>query len=91
MGASWCPGSVEALRTLIESGKEIVFVTNNSVKQPAAYAVRLREAGVDVGGDRVVTAGAATAQLAAERVGARGHRLRDRGARLQGDGRRSRA
>lgn len=71
-GRELVPGSVEALRTLIESGKELVFVTNNSVKQPAAYAARLREAGVDVAAERVVTAGAATARLAAERVGAEG-------------------
>jgi glycerol 3-phosphatase-2 len=71
-GRELIPGSVEALRTLIESGKEVVFVTNNSVKQPEAYAVRLREAGVEIGGDRVVTAGAATAQLAAEQVGSTG-------------------
>lgn len=71
-GRELVPGSVEALRGLIESGKEIVFVTNNSVKQPENYAVRLREAGVDVAGERVVTAGAATAQLAAEHVGSAG-------------------
>jgi HAD superfamily hydrolase (TIGR01450 family) len=39
------------------------------VKPPEAYATRLREAGVDIANDRVVTAGASTAQLAAERVG----------------------
>jgi HAD superfamily hydrolase (TIGR01450 family) len=71
-GRELVPGSVEALQRLIESRKELVFVTNNSVKQPGAYAARLREAGVEVAGDRVVTAGAATAHLAAERVGTPG-------------------
>jgi HAD superfamily hydrolase (TIGR01450 family) len=71
-GRELVPGSVEALRTLIAAGKEIVFVTNNSVRQPDAYAVRLREAGVEIPSDRVVTAGAATAQLAAEQVGGAG-------------------
>jgi HAD superfamily hydrolase (TIGR01450 family) len=71
-GRELVPGSVEALRALNESGMELVFVTNNSVKQPEAYAVRLREAGVDVAGERVVTAGAATAHLAAEHVGSAG-------------------
>jgi HAD superfamily hydrolase (TIGR01450 family) len=71
-GRELVTGSAAALRTLIESGKEIVFVTNNSVKQPEAYAVRLREAGVEIANDRVVTAGAATAQLAAEHVGTAG-------------------
>lgn len=72
VGRELVPGSVEALRTLNEAGKEIVFITNNSVKQPEAYAVRLREVGVDVAGNRVVTAGAATAQLAVEQVGTGG-------------------
>ena len=71
-GRELLPGSVETLRTLLELGKELVFVTNNSVKQPEAYAVRLREAGIDIASDRVVTAGAATARLAVERVGATG-------------------
>jgi HAD superfamily hydrolase (TIGR01450 family) len=72
VGRELVPGSVEALQALIEAGKEIVFVTNNSVKQPEAYAARLREAGVEIGSDRVVTAGAETAQLAAEHVGVGG-------------------
>jgi len=63
-------GSAEALETLIESGKEIVFVTNNPGRPPATYAERLREAGVPVAEDRIVTAGVATARLAAELVGA---------------------
>jgi HAD superfamily hydrolase (TIGR01450 family) len=68
IGREPVPGSAESLRELIEAGKEIVFVTNNSVRRPDAYAERLRELGVPVGDDRVLTAGAATAQLAAERV-----------------------
>ena len=72
IGRDPVPGAAEALRILIEGGKEIVFVTNNSVRQPAAYAAYLREAGIPAADDRVVTAGAATAGLAAERVGAGG-------------------
>jgi glycerol 3-phosphatase-2 len=72
VGRELVPGSVEALRALDEAGKEIVFVTNNSVKRPRAYAARLREVGLATADDRVVTAGAATAQLAAKRVGSTG-------------------
>jgi HAD superfamily hydrolase (TIGR01450 family) len=72
VGRELVPGAAEALRELLEAGKEVVFITNNSVKQPEAYAVRLRGAGVEIAGDRVVTAGAATAQLAAEHVGTAG-------------------
>ena len=69
IGRELVPGAVEALATLLDGGKEIVFVTNNSVQA----ASRLRGAAARGRGpaadDRVVTAGAATARLAAERVG----------------------
>lgn len=72
IGREPVPGAVEALTRLIEDGKEIVFVTNNSVRQPEAYAKSLRDAGIGVANNRVLTAGASTARLAAERVGTRG-------------------
>lgn len=72
IGREPVPGSAAALTELIEAGKPIVFVTNNSVRRPPAYAARLRELGVDVADERVITAGASTAQLAAERVGGGG-------------------
>lgn len=70
VGREMVPGSVEALRALLGAGKEIVFVTNNPGKPAAEYARRLAEAGVEVGPERIVTAGEATAALAAERRGA---------------------
>jgi HAD superfamily hydrolase (TIGR01450 family) len=69
VGREMVPGSVEALRELLEAGKEIVFVTNNPGKPAAAYAERLREAGVPAEERQVVTAGESTARLAVERVG----------------------
>ncbi len=69
IGREMVPGAVGSLAKLLADGKEIVFVTNNSVKQPAAYAARLREAGIDIPDDRVLTGGTVTARLAAERVG----------------------
>jgi len=69
IGREMVSGAVEALGTLLANGMEIVFVTNNSVKQPSEYAARLREAGIDTCDDRVLTGGAVTARLAAERVG----------------------
>ncbi|HKT82487.1 MAG TPA: HAD-IIA family hydrolase [Solirubrobacterales bacterium] len=70
VGREMVPGSAEALRELHEAGKEVVFVTNNPGRPPETYVERLREAGVPVEDGRVVTAGVATAGLAAERVGA---------------------
>lgn len=69
IGREMVPGAAETLARLLDAGTEIVFVTNNSVKAPAAYAARLREAGVGIADDRVLTGGVATARLAAERAG----------------------
>jgi glycerol 3-phosphatase-2 len=66
VGREMVPGAVETLRALTEAGKEIVFVTNNPARPPSTYAERLREAGVPVADDRVVTAGIVTARLAAD-------------------------
>lgn len=70
IGREMVPGAVESLAELLEDGKEIVFVTNNSVKRPDEYASRLRGAGIEIPDDRVLTGGVVTARLAAERVGA---------------------
>jgi glycerol-1-phosphatase len=69
IGREPIPGAAEALRELRAAGMEIVFVTNNPGKPAAEYARRLGEMGVEVGADRIVTAGEATAELAAEQGG----------------------
>jgi len=68
IGRELVPGSAEALQSLLDGGKEIVFVTNNPGKPASEYARRLSEAGVEIGAERIVTAGEATAGLAAERA-----------------------
>jgi HAD superfamily hydrolase (TIGR01450 family) len=67
IGGEPVPGSAAALRSLLGAGVEIVFVTNNPSRPAAEYARRLAEVGVEVGAERIVTAGEATAGLAAER------------------------
>jgi 4-nitrophenyl phosphatase len=57
------------------AGKEIVFVTNNPSKRPAEYAERLQAMGVEVGPERIVTAGITVARLAAEAAGPGGGAL----------------
>jgi len=69
VGREPVPGGPEALRELLAAGKEIVFVTNNPGKPPERYAERLGSLGVEVGPERIVTAGMVTAQLAAEAAG----------------------
>ncbi|MBA3865100.1 MAG: HAD-IIA family hydrolase [Solirubrobacterales bacterium] len=69
IGREPVPGSVETLAALLADGKEIVFVTNNPSKGPLAYAERMRELGVDIGPERIVTAGMVAARLAGEAAG----------------------
>ena len=72
VGRDPVPGSPEALATLLGAGKEIVFVTNNPTRPPRAYAERLRGMGVEIGPERVVTAGMVASRLAAEAAGSDG-------------------
>jgi 4-nitrophenyl phosphatase len=69
IGREPIPGSAEALRALLEAGKRLVFVTNNPGRPPAAYAERLRELGVEMSEEQIVTAGMAVARLAGEAAG----------------------
>jgi HAD superfamily hydrolase (TIGR01450 family) len=72
IGRESVAGAVETLRSLLEGGKEIVFVTNNPARPAASYVKRLREIGVPVPDGRVVTAGLVTAELAAAKAGGGG-------------------
>jgi glycerol 3-phosphatase-2 len=75
VGRDPVPGSPEALATMLAAGKELVFVTNNPSKRPEEYAERLRGLGVEVGPERIVTAGITVARLAAEAAGPDGGAL----------------
>ena len=69
IGREPVPGSAEALSELLATGKEIVFVTNNPTKPPAIYAERLQGIGIEVGPERIVTAGMVAARLAGAAAG----------------------
>jgi glycerol 3-phosphatase-2 len=69
IGREPVPGAPETLAALLAAGKRIVFVTNNPGKLPAAYAERLREFGLKVGEEQIVTAGMVAARLARESAG----------------------
>lgn len=69
IGSEPVPGAAETLAALLAAGKRIVFVTNNPGRPPALYAERLREMGVEVGEERVITAGMVTARLAGDAAG----------------------
>ncbi len=66
VGREPVPGSPEALAALLEAGKELCFVTNNPTRRPQEYAERLRGFGVEIGPERIVTAGMVVARLAGE-------------------------
>jgi glycerol 3-phosphatase-2 len=72
IGREPVPGSVEALRELLDAGMRIVFVTNNPGRLPEAYAERLQGLGVEVGPEQIVTAGTVAARLAGEAARAGG-------------------
>ncbi len=72
IGREPVPGAAETLRALIEAGVPLVFVTNNPGRPPSVYAERLRGMGVEVGAERIVTAGMVAARLAGEAAGAGG-------------------
>jgi glycerol-1-phosphatase len=69
IGREPVPGSTETLQALLGAGKRLVFVTNNPGRHPSAYAERLRELGVAVEPEQIVTAGMVAARLAAEAGG----------------------
>lgn len=69
VGREPLPGAAETLRALLDDGRELAFVTNNPARSGAGYAERLRELGIEVGADSVLTAGVVTAELAAEAAG----------------------
>jgi glycerol 3-phosphatase-2 len=69
VGREPVPGSPRALAALLAAGNRIAFVTNNPGRHPATYAERLRELGVEVGPEQVVTAGMVVARMAAAAAG----------------------
>ncbi|WP_435318212.1 HAD-IIA family hydrolase [Haloarchaeobius sp. TZWSO28] len=61
-GPGALPGAVDGVQALRDAGLSLVFFSNNPTKFPAAYAKRLREAGVDATTEEVLTAGTVTAE-----------------------------
>lgn len=66
IGREPVPGSAETLAALLAAGKQLVFVTNNPARPPQRYAKRLQGMGIEIGTERIVTAGMVTARLAGE-------------------------
>lgn len=66
-GDKLLPRADEFLRAWTASGRDFLFLTNNSSKSAAAYVQKLGRMGVRIGPERVLTSGQAAAMLAQER------------------------
>lgn len=60
LGEKWIEGARDFLRAVEECGKQYIFLTNNSSKNPQAYVRKLSKMGLTVGEDRIVTSGQAS-------------------------------
>lgn len=70
VGPAAVPGAVEALTSAHDAGTGWVFATNNASRTPDEVAAHLRDIGLAVSPDDVVTSSQAGAALARERLGA---------------------
>jgi HAD superfamily hydrolase (TIGR01450 family) len=70
-GGELLPGAAEALQQVRASGRSVVVFTNASSQVPAQLAASLRELGLDVTEDDVLTPSVVAAEVVLERYGAR--------------------
>ncbi len=60
LGEQWIDGAVDFLHRIEETGRNYVFVTNNSSKNASVYVEKLHRMGLDVEENKIVTSGQAT-------------------------------
>lgn len=60
LGEQWIDGALAFLHRIEETGRNYVFLTNNSSKNASVYVDKLHRMGLDVGEDKIVTSGQAT-------------------------------
>jgi glycerol 3-phosphatase-2 len=68
VGPDAVPGAPEHLARAGEAGMHLAYVTNNASRTPTMVAQHLRELGIDVQDDDVVTSAQAAARLLAEQL-----------------------
>ncbi|WP_010148633.1 HAD-IIA family hydrolase [Serinicoccus profundi] len=66
-GQEACPGAVEGLQQARAAGLQILFMTNNASRTPAAVAQHLRDLGVQADVEEVLTASQVAAEVLGER------------------------
>lgn len=60
LGEKWIEGARDFLKKIEESGRNYVFLTNNSSKNPAVYVEKLHRMGWEIGEEKIITSGQAT-------------------------------
>lgn len=60
LGEKWIDGAREFLAEIQKSGRDYIFLTNNSSKNAAVYVEKLKRMGLVVGEEKIVTSGQAT-------------------------------
>ncbi len=63
LGETIIPGSLEFIRRVQETGRDFLFLTNNSSHNAAFYVQRLKRMGLEVTREKVLTSGEATAAV----------------------------
>jgi HAD superfamily hydrolase (TIGR01450 family) len=60
LGDQWINGALRFLNKVEGSGRKYVFLTNNSSKNPDSYVEKLKQMGLEISKDSIVTSGQAT-------------------------------
>ena len=60
LGEQWIDGALDFLDKIEETGRNYVFLTNNSSKNASVYVEKLHRMGLDIGEEKIVTSGQAT-------------------------------
>lgn len=60
LGEKWIEGAKDFLKKIEDSGRNYVFLTNNSSKNPAVYVEKLHRMGLEIGEEKIITSGQAT-------------------------------
>ena len=66
LGETLIPGSLDFIRRVEETGRDFLFLTNNSSHNADFYVQRLKRMGLNVGREKVLTSGEATAAVLKE-------------------------
>ncbi len=67
LGENPIPGSLDFIRRVEETGRDFLFLTNNSSHNADFYVQRLARMGLNVGREKVLTSGEATAAVLKEK------------------------